>query len=220
MANKIQYSQLEDNPEDVAQVPKPPKRRQTWLPILGSFFFGLLTMGLMMAVIVMPSLPRPRQIPHSHNGTDPILNIPLAWSNGDCGNSPEEARERECTYNIVLQAWLPRLCHSEADAEDAEEMYRDRSWVFKTESGQNLTMEQLSAGEFEYARTSMDFHITHCMYVWKRLHRVILDPTQELDSYTASYGHTNHCVKMIGGQADEMHDITTTTFVKYPKCAK
>lgn len=227
MEDKIQYTQLNDNAGDLVEDQRLPlKRRHGWLPALGSFFLGLATMGVLMALysaVSMPQLTPARKMPHSHNGTDPNTGVPLAWSNGDCGNSPEEARSRDCRFTMLFHAWLPKSCLSEEDDADAKEMYEDRDWVFRTDSGQNLTLEELAAGDYPHVWSVMDYHVTHCMYVLKRLHRVMLDPSQELDSYTASYHHTTHCVKMIGrpnGEMGETEELDTKIFVKYPKCAK
>ena len=133
---------------------------------------------------------------------------------------PEDAKALGCKYSIVLHSWLPESCLTEADDEDAKDMYEGREWPYEVASGQNLTMEELGYGDYHHFTTTFDWHVTHCMYVWKRLHRILLDPTQELDSYTANYHHTSHCVKMIGGQPEGMKDSGTKIFVKYPKCAK
>ena len=161
-----------------------------------------------------------RILPEAPDGADPTTGLPLSWSHGDCGNSPEDAKARDCEYSIVLHSWLPKSCLTTADAEDAKDMYMGRDWPYETEAGQNLTMEELGGGDYHHFTTTFGWHVTHCMYVWKRLHRILLDPTQELDSYTANYHHTSHCVKMIGGQPEGMKDSGTKIFVKYPKCAR
>lgn len=224
MTDKIKYAQVDDTTSDYGEEDQKPMRRpQGWISTFGSFFLGLVTMGVLMALystLILPEASHQRILPHARNGTDPDTGLPLSWSHGDCGNSPEDAKERGCQYSIVLHSWLPKHCLTEADSEDAEDMYEDRDWPYETASGQNLTMEELGAGDYGHFTTTFDWHVTHCMYVWKRLHRILLDPTQQLDSYTANYQHTSHCVKMIGGHPDGMKDSGTKIFVKYPKCTK
>lgn len=222
MTDKIKYTRVDDAGLD-GEPPSTSQRQRTWITALGSFLIGLFTMGVVVAVssaFLMPESSRARHLPKDRNGSDPITGVPLAWSNGDCGNSPREAKQRECLYSIVLHAWLPKSCLTEADEEDAKDMYSDRDWFYENPSGKNMTMEELGTGDYEHFQTTYDWHVTHCMYVWKRLHRVMMDPSQELDSYTASYHHTSHCVKMIGGDMEEMKKLGTKTFVKYPNCAK
>jgi hypothetical protein len=225
MSDKIKYTQVADDnaSEFEEEQQKPAQQRRGWTSFLSSFCLGLVTMGVAVALylaIVVPKHSHARNLPHARNGTDPETGLPLSWSHGDCGNSPEDAIELGCQYSIVLHSWLPKSCLTEADEEDARDMYLDRSWPYETAAGQNLTMEELGAGDYGHFTTTFDWHVVHCMYVWKRLHRILLDPTQELDSYTANYHHTSHCVEMIGGHPEGMKDSGTKIFVKYPKCAK
>lgn len=225
MASKIKYEQVGDNTSDDENDyrPQAPQRRR-WLPTVSAFVLGLATMGMVFSIYsTLSSTPKhshARIIPQAQNGTDPTTGLPLAWSHGDCGNSPEDAKARGCKYSIVLHSWLPEACLTAADDEDARDMYKDRHWRYGTSSGHNMTVEELGAGDYGYFDTSFDWHVTHCMYVWKRLHRILLDPAQQLDTYTANYHHTSHCVKMIGGHPEGMKDSGTKIFVKYPKCAK
>lgn len=224
MTDKIKYAQVDGDASDYGEeYQKPVRQQRGWISTLSSFFLGLVTMGAVVALysaFIMPEPSHARNLPDARNGSDVDTGLPLSWSHGDCGNSPEDAKSRDCQYSIVLHSWLPKSCLTEADAEDAEDMYKDRHWPYETASGQNLTMQELSAGDYGHFTTMFDWHVTHCMYVLKRLHRILLDPMQELDSYTANYHHTSHCVKMIGGYQEGMKDSGTKIFVKYPKCAK
>ncbi|EGX90437.1 hypothetical protein CCM_06857 [Cordyceps militaris CM01] len=227
MANKIEYKQVDDSAgEDETEYQQPAPRPRRWLPAVIGFVLGLATMSVLFSLysaLAASSHARARILPHARNGTDPATGLPLAWSHGDCGNSADDARARGCRYSIVLHAWLPASCLTAADDEDARDMYRDRRWPFATAAAggaRNMTVGELGAGDYGYFDTTFDWHVTHCMYVWKRLHRILLDPTQELDTYTANYHHTSHCVKMIGGHPEGMKDSGTKIFVKYPKCAR
>lgn len=230
MSDKIEYAQIEDGAWDHdGEERKSPKRKwkRCWISVLTSFLLGLATMGAIMlltsAITTPPEpLPTARIMPPARNGTDPNTGLPLSWSNGDCGNSPEDAKARGCQYNIVLHAWLPKSCLTAADVEDAKGMYENSDWYYESgASGRNISLEELGAGDYGWFTTTIDWHFTHCMFVWKRLHRVMLDPSQELDSYTASEHHTDHCVHMIaGGYPTGDDNVGTKVFVKYPQCAK
>jgi hypothetical protein len=224
MTDKIKYAQVDDSTSDYEEEYQNHIQRQRgWISNFGSFLLGLVTTGVLIAIysaFIRSELSHARNLPQARNGSDPDTGLPFSWSHGDCGNSPEDAKVRGCQYSIILHSWLPKSCLTEADAKDAKDMYKDRSWSYAVASGQNLTMEELSSGDYGHFTTTFDWHVTHCMYVWKRLHRTVLDPTQELDSYTANYHHTSHCVEMIVGHPEGMRDSGTKIFVKYPKCAK
>lgn len=223
MTDKIKYAQVDDGGWDHGEERQNPMRRQRgWISFI-SFLLGLATMGVIVALtstFIMPGLPHARNMPPARNGSDPNTGLPLSWSHGDCGNSPEDAKVRGCDYSIILHSWLPKSCLTKADAEDARDMYKDSHWYYESASGSNLTVEELGAGDYGYFTTTIDWHFTHCMYVWKRLHRIMLDPSQELDSYTANDHHTNHCVDMIGGHLKSKENAGTKVFVKYPICTK
>lgn len=222
MSDKINYAQIDDCDWEHDQTAgrKNARLHERCTTMLISFLLGLATMGA-ISLLVSFSRTSARIMPPTRNGTDSTTGLPLSWYNGDCGNSPQDAKSRGCRYSIALHAWLPESCLTDADAEDAKEMYDNRDdWYYQAAANQNMTLEELSQGDYEWFTTTLDWHVAHCMYVWKRLHRVVLDPSQELDSYTASEHHTNHCVKMVAGGYD-MDDVTSTkVFVKYPRCAK
>jgi hypothetical protein len=154
-----------------------------------------------------------------HTGTDSKTGQPASWFNGDCGNTVAEAQSLNCSFSMVLHAWLPQDCMSEDDMEDEIAMYANRNWHWGLENMTEVSLETVRSGEFLSVWTSYDWHVTHCTYVWKRLHRALLAEDMKIDSYTASYGHTKHCVEMITGQ-DEMHKaLGTQVFAKFPTCA-
>ena len=222
MEKSREYSMLEESESEYSPEysPSRPQQSRHWVSLLTSFLFGLVTAAAVVALWKTSTTnSRPsRYFPEFRNGSDPQTGLPLSWSHGDCGNSPEDARERGCQYSIVLHSWLPKYCLTDEDIEDQKLMYEERDWPYETQS-KNLTVEELYAGDYHHFITTFDWHVVHCMYVWKRLHRISLDGNQKVDSYTANFHHTNHCVKMIGGHPEGMKDSGTKIFVKYPTCA-
>lgn len=99
-------------------------------------------------------------------------------------------------------------------------MHNGHNWSYDLDNGTSLSMDQLRLGDFHHFTTSFDWHVVHCVYVWKRMHRAMKDADRKVDSYTANYQHTSHCVKMIGENPEGVKkDAGTKIFVKYPKCA-
>ena len=220
-----EYSKVEehDSEEDSQyETSRAQLRSSRWrlVPLASSFLLGVLAMVLAFAAweILFASKAAPvRTFPDPPQGVA-ADGTPLSWANGDCGNSPAEAQALGCRYSIVLHTWLKPDCLTDADMEDEVLMYEGRDWPYEIQ-GRNLTMDELRSGNYHHFSTSFDWHVTHCMYVWKRLHRVMLDVDQKLDSYTGSIRHTSHCVDMIGGDPGPLKFGGTKIFVKYPKCA-
>ncbi|KAF4966747.1 hypothetical protein FSARC_5612 [Fusarium sarcochroum] len=167
MPNNIKYAHVGDNSSDYEEDDRRPgQQKRQWVSLLSSFIIGLATMGVVMALystLMMPNPSQARNLPYIRNGSDPATGLPLSWSHGDCGNSPEDAKARDCRYSIVLHAWLPQSCLTDADTEDAKDMYKDRNWNYTTASGQNITTEELGAGDYEHFVTAFDWHVTHCI---------------------------------------------------------
>jgi hypothetical protein len=168
------------------------------------------------------SLPPPnRSFPAIRTGSDPVTGLPKSWSHGDCGNSLADAKSLGCRFDIVLHSWLPADCITPEDDADAELMYAGRSWEWHLGNGTEVTLDDVRSGEFAFVHTSFDWHVTHCMYVWKRMHRAMMDGGRRVDSYTINYHHTTHCAEMIGGgeTGDGMRDAGSKIFAKYPVCS-
>ncbi|KAL6693690.1 hypothetical protein J3F84DRAFT_379679 [Trichoderma pleuroticola] len=225
-ASKQEYAQIEGDDSEEAllyQATSPARPRWRLIHFISSFLIGALTvvlaLGLWQIIIASNHGTRTnRPFPEIRNGADEKTGLPLSWSHGDCGNSPADAQALGCRYSIVLHSWLPQDCLTDDDMEDEKLMYDGRNWPYEI-NGRNLTMDELHLGDYGHFTTTFDWHVVHCMYVWKRIHRAALDASRKIDSYTANFHHTNHCVKMIGGDPGGMKDSGTKIFVKYPICA-
>ena len=197
--------------------------RSTLLISTSAFLLGLFTMGLVSyASSPAPSTSPPnRSFPPIRSGSDETTGLPKSWSHGDCGNSPSEAKLLGCRFDIILHSWLPADCITPEDDADAVLMYAGRNWEWRLGNGTEVTLDDVRTGEFAFVHTSFDWHVTHCMYVWKRMHRVMMDSGRRVDSYTINYHHTTHCAEMIGGgeTGDGMKDAGSKIFVKYPVCS-
>jgi hypothetical protein len=222
--SKVAQQDLDDGPQSP---PQRPSRSWQWQVscLIAAFFFGsLMTISLFLSLRALQANPTPgqtpnRKLPEFREGTDPNTHRPLSWYNGDCGSSPEDAHARGCRYSIVLHAWLPKDCLTDEDVEDEKLMYENRVWPYQLDDGKNLTMDELHRGDYHHFTTHFDWHVTHCMYIWKRVHRAMLDADRKIDSYAGNIHHTSHCVKMISGDVGGMKNSGTKIFVKYPVCA-
>ncbi|KJZ72545.1 hypothetical protein HIM_08069 [Hirsutella minnesotensis 3608] len=198
-----------------------PKPQRRWLPVAISFVLGLVLTSALASLLsnlgVFRSTAGTRQFPEIRPGYNETTGIPFSWRNGDCGDSPAEAKARGCRFSMVLLAWLPPDCLTEADAEDDELMFGDKDWPYSIK-GENVTLDVIRAGDYDIFETSWDWHVTHCLYLWKRFHRLMLDPKLRRDSYSTDYRHTGHCVELVerisGGQLSE----PAGGVVKFPVC--
>ena len=154
-------------------------------------------------------------------GMDEKTGQPAHWFNGPCGGSAEKARSLGCVFDIVSHSWLPETCLHREDIEDGKLMYANNTWHWGLDNLTEVSLDSVRLGEFDRVWTSMDWHVLHCTYIWKRLHRALLEPGRVLDSYTADYHHTKHCIGMIQGLDPQtpLNATGTRVYTKYPSCS-
>ncbi|KJZ73930.1 hypothetical protein HIM_06598 [Hirsutella minnesotensis 3608] len=197
---------------------------QKWLPVLASFIFGALVVLALGSLFQHGHSSRQlgpgRTMPVVREGIDNQTGLPNNWLNGDCGNSPADAEARGCRFSMVLLAWVPPTCLSESDAEDDRLMFEGKDWPLIID-GRSVPWTEVQKGHFSFFNSSMGWHTTHCMFAWKRLHRVMLNASQQLDSYLANVHHTHHCVGVLERINGNFSGSAATEVgvVKFPTCA-
>ena len=119
---------------------------------------------------------------------------------------------------MVSFAWHPPACFTADDADDEALFMGLRSWRFHHENGSEIAIEEVRRGELRVAFTDLEWHLTHCTFMWKKLHRALL-AGGKVDSYVGDYTHTKHCEHMIlqNVRHPEMR-TETRVWVKYPTC--
>jgi|SRR3569833_41645 len=132
-----------------------------------------------------------------------------------CGSSPEEARAAGCKFDMMSFGWVAPECW---DQELYDEMARYRTWNWTTLDGQPISTDEIATGSQHQALATWEFHLVHCVYVWRKLARSVLRG-RPLDEFAARYGHAKHCGKeLLNGTRFPAHFMNTLTTVWYPKC--
>ncbi|KUI54271.1 hypothetical protein VP1G_10659 [Cytospora mali] len=138
-----------------------------------------------------------------------------------CGNTPAEARAAGCIFDIMAFSWLPPRCH---DAELAEEFRQLKGWEYFIDLNRTrpLSQELALTGEFAGLYTEFEYHLRHCTFLWKKMHRALLrggGGKMAIDSVTAGYSHTEHCSHMLMTRREVALDVINAVIVvKYPDC--
>ncbi|KJZ75963.1 hypothetical protein HIM_04787 [Hirsutella minnesotensis 3608] len=196
--------------------------RQRWSRTFASFILGALTILALSSVSrhthPTQQLVPGRTMPVVREGIDNQTGLPNSWLNGDCGNSPAEAEARGCRFSMVLLAWVPPGCLTESDAEDDRLMFGYKDWPLIVD-GKNVSWTEVQKGHFRFFRSTIGWHTTHCMFAWRRLHRVLLNTSQQLDSYIASEHHTRHCMGVLDRINGDFTRTSEVGIVKFPTCA-
>lgn len=116
-----------------------------------------------------------------------------------CGSSPEEAKQRNCMYDILSNHWVPKPC---ADQRSVEEYQSDGSWLgYRYENRTDLlTIDAM--GDLPVYYTSVRDHIVHCAALWKRQYRAFFEGRQNIDNIIVDTKHTMHCAEYLINMTD------------------
>jgi len=199
------------------ELPRTRQLRDSVRDRMCGFLLGLLiAMALFMTLYHFRLSSHGNHLPEMYEGTDENTGKPASWFNGDCGNSAAEARGRGCRFDRVLHSWLPLACTNDDDLQDERDFIAAADWKYYSEEGSQLLTEDVYRGEAKLVFTSWRWHLVHCTFVWKKLHRALLDG-RNIDSYIANFNHTHHCSELllmdIGPQ-----EPSTRIFTKFPTC--
>ncbi|KAK1971921.1 hypothetical protein LY78DRAFT_708816 [Colletotrichum sublineola] len=144
----------------------------------------------------------------------------LTWSRSftplPCGRSAEEAKARNCRFDMISTAWLPPKC---IDDELVAEFAAVHPWQFFRDANgtEQLPNDAETLGsEPGTIWTTYRWHSAHCLYMWKKLNRALVNGWMT-DAETIKQGHTDHCVKIILGMT-KPDAIVSMVEVIFPPC--
>ena len=109
-----------------------------------------------------------------------------------CGTTPEEAVERDCQFDMLSFAWVPKPCF-DADLSSTYNVYEAFEFFYHREKSDKIPVEELRKGINKQVYTSGRYHRTHCTYAWKILQRAVLQGYHLSDNKTLSPEHYDHC---------------------------
>lgn len=148
---------------------------------------------------------------------DALVNNP-AYKILDCGGSPEEARAKDCVYDVMMQDWVPKPCYDEV----LTERYLAKgnwTWYADGDGNEIIPDDVMRKGEHGSAFMSNSYHKAHCVFSWLKLVRALRTSTgisQEL----LSYDHVLHCAHGALKAADSDNaGIGVSAPTNYARCA-
>ncbi|KAB5572420.1 hypothetical protein GE09DRAFT_1216984 [Coniochaeta sp. 2T2.1] len=133
-----------------------------------------------------------------------------------CGNSSTTAIARGCKFDIISFSWLPPACY-DADLVAEFEQYRNWTWYEDVQGKRPVPKSEVVRGERESVHVYWDYHLVHCTFMWKKMHRALARGGW-VDSLIADYEHTRHCGDMFFMPGIPEGDLHATIYTKYPYC--
>jgi hypothetical protein len=135
----------------------------------------------------------------------------------DCGYSPEQAREKGCVYDVMMQDWVPVPCY---DAVLTEKYLAEGNWTWYGDGDGTTTIsnEQMAKGEHGSAWMSTSYHKAHCVFSWQKIIRALRN-NQGISQELLSYDHVLHCAHGALKQDSEDEGLGVRAPTNYAKCA-
>jgi hypothetical protein len=135
----------------------------------------------------------------------------------DCGNNPTTARERGCHFDIMSMIWIPHECY---DPELTEEFASEKDWEWSLhENGTDLIpAEEIRKGDIRKGWVRFEYHITHCLYTWRKVIKQVERGGAPIDGYVSNHTHTEHCSMMLSLRSTPAEKWNTPFVVLYPTC--
>ena len=90
-----------------------------------------------------------------------------------CGETPDQARAAGCVFDIVSTCWLHPRCH---DPELAMEFVATvpMKWYLDGDGTRELPLSEMMTGDHHLPWIVGEYHLQHCAFLWKKMHRAIL----------------------------------------------
>lgn len=142
---------------------------------------------------------------------------PLAGHILDCGHSPEEAREKGCIYDVMMQDWVPEPCY---DSVLTEKYLAEGNWTWYADGDgkTTLTDEEMRKGEHGEAWMSTSYHKAHCVFSWLKIVRALRNG-EGISEELLSYDHVLHCKHGALKANPDHEDLGVKAPTNYPRCA-
>ncbi|EMD66836.1 hypothetical protein COCSADRAFT_354220 [Bipolaris sorokiniana ND90Pr] len=238
------YSQLHGN-ESYNEIEQPPRSRTVGKIryAFGATALGLVAFGIILALLLSLSLLivliLPRMLPNlslscdasssapSSPGHSGALQAPSGYKAGTaqlCGKSPAEAEAAGCVFDLMTVSWLPLECY---DGELTTKFMEEGPWNFYLsnstrpealpEERVQIPSLQAISQTTELMWTDRRFHVYHCIYGWKMMHRAI-ERGWKMESSLATYHHTEHCSDTLANTSVPLNAVITRVEISYPAC--
>jgi hypothetical protein len=99
---------------------------------------------------------------------------------------------------------------------------RNWTWYLDGHGQQKADEVDVRNGIHKEVYVSWEYHLMHCTYMWRKMHRALLQDLDSLDGYIGNLGHTEHCGEMLlgGFETAPSQETNTMIYAKFPACGK
>ena len=136
-----------------------------------------------------------------------------------CGHTPEEARARNCHFDVILYSWIPEPCFNQ-EIQD-EYVSRNESAWYRERGGKGgqVSKEVVAAGNEQLLWIDWASHMNHCKFLWKLTTVLLLDSSMGVPGTILAPEHIEHCINVLtGDEYVPMDSVTTRLMLDYSTC--
>ena len=135
----------------------------------------------------------------------------------DCGGNPQQAREKGCIYDVMMQDWVPKPCY---DEKLTQEYLKKGNWTWYADGQGERIMsdEEMALGEHGRAWMSNSYHKAHCVFSWLKIIRA-LRTHSPLTNELISYDHVMHCKMGALRESSTDENLGVMAPTNYARCA-
>lgn len=156
------------------------------------------------------------------NGTTIFAGNPMGGKTfdiHDCGGNADEAREKGCAYDVMMQEWTSPEC---IDWTLSERFLKNGNWTWYADSGAVNTYDDvaIAKGDHDVVFVDQSYHRHHCIFTWEKLVRAMRTQRPMVEKLV-DYDHVMHCrmntLKTFEEGAQPVRGVVAPTV--FTKCA-
>ncbi|EMD95340.1 hypothetical protein COCC4DRAFT_65434 [Bipolaris maydis ATCC 48331] len=170
-----------------------------------------LTLGLLAFILVVAQRRHPQSAVSlwpTYQGGSVVVE--------HCGNSPQEAQDLGCTWDLMSFGWVHPRCFKPDESQMWLEKYGPWKWYYDLNATQEIAPEDLTTTGRVY--TEQGYHVVHCLYIFKLLHMAGMSGHIVTDE-AIPLAHTQHCVDMISSpKYTDFKHINTRVDMLFARC--
>jgi hypothetical protein len=121
--------------------------------------------------------------------------FPTGVELGDCGETVEEARAKNCIFDPMSFIWVKPACYHPDLVNDFFNR-TEWQWYSDPKLEQKIPMEEMFNGDHPRAFAPRKYHPIHCTYMWRKMHAVVSERLP-MDSDLRKPQHTLHCERVL-----------------------
>jgi hypothetical protein len=128
-----------------------------------------------------------------------------------CGSSVEEARARNCIFDVMANGWTPPECYSARLTEEFLSL-PDSRWYYDQDHTQEIPIDVLRLGNITAVFPAETHHDRHCLYTWRKLSEAA-HSHGFVDYQSGTDTHTMHCTDYMLGKIHVKPIVSNMKFV-------